>query len=322
LKVNPKTDTGRVRRWAAALVPPALLVATPSAVAFAFHSRIAGQMGIGAVGAAVVLGAAVGGLAVVMMAWYQRSPALQRQTAVGIASISGLLGAQITLHVVSLIDAPAPDDIRWFGMDGASAWFWGAALPVALAFGALAWAVARVDPPSAATAAPRADAPMLTLAPRQKAMFTAALWMRSNLWAGLVLLASGTALIVVSAVQGNSLLFGVLMGALGLWTVAQSRARLHIDERGISFATAGTWASTTAYEHVLQAEVLAASPRPSHFPPGGGVRGWGASTGSGPALHLQLTNGRAFVFSTAEAGTAAALINAYLHRERSHVDHG
>ncbi|MBB4932039.1 MFS family permease [Lipingzhangella halophila] len=314
-------DTYQGRRWLVALVPAALSAAVPSALALVFKSDIAGQMFVGAVLASMVMAFLIGATTAATLARYQRSAPLQRQAAATSAAVSGLFGTQITLHVVSLIGVPPPDEIRWFGMNEASGWFWIAGVPVAAAVGALAWALARTGAPPVATGVPPEGTPAFRLGPQQRAMFAATVWVRSNLLVGAALLALGIAVTIVSATRDNTLAPGLVFTIIGLWLLAQSHAKLVIDERGVALATAGTLRSTIPYAHITQATALERSPRSATYPPGGSDHGWGACTGTGPALHLQLTEGRAFVFSTHEAKTAASLVNGYLHRERNDVDH-
>ncbi|MGI5160478.1 hypothetical protein [Microbispora sp. CA-102843] len=74
--------------------------------------------------------------------------------------------------------------------------------------------------------------------------------------------------------------------------------------------------SPVPYDQVLFASVR---PRTSGMRTGGmigGSRGWGYVSGRGPVLALRLTDGREFLYSTRDAETAAALVNASLARAR------
>ncbi|ASU81826.1 hypothetical protein CDO52_02625 [Nocardiopsis gilva YIM 90087] len=304
-----------------ALVPVVLMAAIPSVIALFYQSRIAEQMFKGVVLVSVLMAIAIGGTTMVALANHPRSAALQRQAATESAAISGLFGTYATLHVVSLIDTPAPADISWFGLSEAPGWFWLPGIAVAAAVAALAGALGRTEALPVATEAPPVGAPTLRLAPRQKAMFAATTWLRSNLQMGAPLLAVGLALAVAGVRDGQALVPGLLFVALGFLKIGQAHARLLIDDRGATLVIAGLVRSTVPYQHISQADALAASPPTTSFPPSGSDCGWGASTGRGPALGLRLTDGRAFVFSTGKAEMAAALVNGYLHRERNHADH-
>ncbi|WP_148046401.1 hypothetical protein [Halostreptopolyspora alba] len=317
----PNPDTGRGRRWLVALVPVALMTAVPCVVALIFQSRITHQFLVGGVMATVVMALVIAGAAALSLVRYQRSAALQRQVAAFSAAVSGLFGTHITLHIVTLIDAPVPaEEIRWFGLNEATGWFWIAGLPVAAALGALAWALTPTAPPPEATTTPPEGAPTLHLGPKQKAMLATTTWIRANLLTGTAMLVLGGAVIVANGANDTTLAPGVLFAVIGVWTLAQAHTRLLIDDHGVALTTAGTLRSTIPYGHIARATVLERSPQRAFLPSGSG-HGWGATTGTGPALHLQLSDGRAFVFSTHEAETAASLVNGYLHRERTDVDH-
>ncbi|CAM3655012.1 hypothetical protein [Nocardiopsis rhodophaea] len=322
--MHPNPDTGRSgrgRRWLVALIPVVVMATIPSAIALSYQSRIAEQMFKGAVMVSLLVAFLIGATTLVALVNYQRSAALQRQTATSSAATSALFGTYATLHVVSLVDAPAPAEISWFGLAQASGWFWLPSIAVAAAVAALAWALGRTEALPVATEAPPLGAPALRLAPRQKAMFAATTWVRANLLMGVPMAAVGLALAIVGVTDNQALVPALIFAAVGVLNIGQARAQLLIDERGVTLVIAGIVRSTIPYQHISQADALPTSPPTVSFPPSGSDRGWGASTGRGPALGLRLTDGRAFVFSTGEAEMAAGLVNGYLHRERNHADH-
>jgi hypothetical protein len=153
-----------------------------------------------------------------LFAAYRRSPAPQRQIAVIAAVLSGLSITAMPLRAMSMIGAPDGDGSFQAGLDHVPSLFWLVGPPVAAFMGAIAWFVARVDPP---TAAPR-------LTPRQKAPFTTATWRPVGLTTGVVICMAGVANCVVSVVSGSTPLLGLSVLLFGAVILGQARTRLVI----------------------------------------------------------------------------------------------
>lgn len=301
---------GRVRRLLVTVVPPALALLASVAVIYVHLAYGAPEFERWSSGRYLTPVLLTWVMVLGMFLYYWRWPELQRWAAVASCALTGMFVVMPVLELVQRLNSSGPvPEQSWPLLAG---WL---VLPVG---GLLGWLlVGRLPSPPAATAAPHPSAPSLPLASGQKAMFTTARWSLANVAAGIAMLAAG-----IVWLGRDPLSIGFVFLCLGVFTIAQAHARLHIDGGGVVLVLAGRLRLPLSYEHVRQAHVLPKSPPSRRFAPGGSAYGWGFATGSGPALVLELTDGRRFVYSTRDAETAAELVNGFLTRERANADHG
>ncbi|MEW9532927.1 hypothetical protein [Microbispora sp. NPDC049125] len=242
-----------------------------------------------------------------LFARYWRWPELQRWMAVISLALSVSTAASSAVSLATLIDAsgPVPEP----------AWATPAEVLATLLAGAAAWLLAGPLPAApVAHATPPAGVPVLALAPGQRAMYAVSTWSGRKLLQGALFLAAAWlgAFNFSDAWQGTALL--ALTGGLEL---LQARTLLQIDDRGVELTLPllGRLRRLVPYATVRFAAVV---PRASSSGLGllGGRRGWGYVSGRLPVLVLKLTDGRDFLYSTRDAESAAALVNATLSRVR------
>ncbi|WP_405395736.1 hypothetical protein [Microbispora hainanensis] len=158
--------------------------------------------------------------------------------------------------------------------------------------------------PQQDAARPPLGVPLLPLAPGRRAVYAASAWYPRSLLLGAAMLAFGW--------------FGLFnLALMGLAAILSARTRLRIDGGGVEVSLPGLGGlrRVVPYDTVLFASV-----RPEASGRGlgiiGGSRGWGYVSGREPVLALRLPDGREFLYSTRDAETAAALVNASLARAR------
>ncbi|MFI6390932.1 hypothetical protein [Nonomuraea sp. NPDC050540] len=128
----------------------------------------------------------------------------------------------------------------------------------------------------------------------------------------------------VRRLVSGAMLVGLAMW-LGFWPLlawavfeaAQARTRLQIDAGGLSVTL--PWLGlrrTVPWTRVRHADVTSEPPK-GRYKLDDGSWGWGALAGKGPVLVVSLSDDRRLVYSTSQAGTAAALVNGWLHRLRA-----
>ncbi|MEV4323676.1 hypothetical protein AB0J37_15710 [Microbispora rosea] len=256
------------------------------------------------------LALSVGGFEVVFLAGfthYWRWPGLQRWLVVCSVATSVSMAVGDGVAVAALIDSAGPATLP--------AWQVPAEIALTLLGGVAGWWLAGPLPPApGARTAPPPGVPLLPLAPAQRAVYAASAWYPRSLLQGAAMLAFGWfGLFNLSrSWQGAT-----LMALMGLAAILSARTRLRIDGSGVEVSLPGLGGlrRVVPYDTVLFASV-----RPEASGRGlgmiGGSRGWGYVSGRGPVLALRLTDGREFLYSTRDAETAAALVNASLTRAR------
>ncbi|MFD1538205.1 hypothetical protein [Nonomuraea guangzhouensis] len=245
-------------------------------------------------------------LIVVSFLSYWRVPVAQRV----LVAVSFVVGLTIPVACV----------MWWLGLvdvlGGAARPGWPMVVETAGTLGAFAlgWLVAGPLPsPPEAESAPPPYVNAMALGPWQRVMFVTSAWSVRRLLIGALLAAAA----VWVAVQAYTGWLGVVL--LALWAVvetAQARTRLQIDDSGVTMTL--PWLQlrrTIPWARIRFAEARPKAPEGSYKLADGGW-GWGAVTGRGPVLVLSLADDRSFVYSTQEAGVAAALVNGWLNRQR------
>ncbi|MEU6410673.1 hypothetical protein [Microbispora sp. NPDC046933] len=316
----PQHDAGRLRRLILTAAPPFLIPLVPLLLVVVFRDRLPDRAYVPdwapdqASGWSQWLSThiwPVGLFEVVyfsMFMHYRRWPELQRWVAAFSFGMSVAMAATSGFAVAALIDSDGPvPQPSWAGP---------AEVAIALLAGIGAWRLAGPLPPApAAVGAPPPGVPVLPLAPGQRAVYTASTWQRLVLLQGAAFLG----LAWFSAFNLSRSWPGTAMaGLVGVFLVLQARTVLRIDGRGVevSLPWLGGLRRALPYDAVQFASVR---PRGSRTGPGGlvgGSKGWGYVSGRGPVLALRLTDGREFLYSTRDAETAAALVNASLARAR------
>ncbi|MFC4534762.1 hypothetical protein [Sphaerisporangium dianthi] len=310
---------GRARRLVLTMAPPLLILLVPLVLTTVFAERLPDRAYVEGVTAQYahpwdgwvrlhIQGVVLAEVwYVVLFVHYWRWPELQRWVVTAAFGVSVWPAAADAVNIVALLDATGPAPLP--------AW----ELPVELGAAALAglagWRLAGPLPsPPEAAAAPPPGVPLMDLAPGQRAVYTASTWSRRKLRNGAIWLAAA-ALTVFTFSTGWQ---GTAMLALtGAFEILQARTRLQIDDRGVELTLPwlGRLRRAIPFPAVRFAEV-----RPSASGQWlglvGGERGWGYVGGPGPVLALLLADGREFLYSTKDAGTAAALVNASLNRAR------
>ncbi|MER5318189.1 hypothetical protein [Streptosporangium roseum] len=246
-------------------------------------------------------------LLVISFLRYWRLPQVQRGLVAGsfFISLSGTVSG--ALWLLELVDTP--------GAAARPAWHLAVEITTAAGALALGWVAAGPLPPApVATAVPPPHAPTMTLGPWQRAMFVTSAWSARRLLVAAVM-AALTAWAVSNGFGGWQ---GVaLLALLTLFEAAQARTRLQIDGSGVTVRLSWLPAlhRTLPYPRVRFAEARGEAPA-GRYRLHDSETGWGIVAGKGPVLALSLSDDRWFVYSTREAGTAAALVNGWLSRQR------
>ncbi|GIH61024.1 hypothetical protein [Microbispora siamensis] len=310
---------GRPRRLALTVAPPLLTLLLLLLLFAVFRDRLPGRAYVSdwepryAPGWGQWLRSAalsIGVFEVVFLAaftHYWRWPELQRWLVTCSVAMSVSMAAGNAVALTALIDSAGPT--------APPAWEVPAEIALTVLGGAAGWWLTGPLPPApGARTAPPPGVPLLPLAPAQRAVYAVSAWYPRSLLQGAVMLAFGWfGLFNLSrSWQGAT-----LMALMGLIAVLSARTRLRVDGRGVevSLPWLGGLRRVVPYDTVLFASVL---PEASGRGLGmiGSSRGWGYVSGRGPVLALRLTDGREFLYSTRDADTAAALVNASLARAR------
>ncbi|MEU8177101.1 hypothetical protein AB0C14_29860 [Microbispora hainanensis] len=318
---SPQHDAGRLRRLILTAAPPFLIPLVPLLLVVVFRHRLPDQTldaagwspdlsaGLRRWWTDAVLPAGLGEvLFVAMFMHYGRWPELQRWVTASSLALGVSKGASNGFAVAALIDAEGPVPRQ--------AWATPAEIALTLLAAVAGWWLAGPPPPRpTATGTPPPGLPMLSLAPGQRAVYAVSTWHRAPLLQGAMFLA----LAWFWAPYFSPFWQQPTMAAfLGVFLVLQARTRLRVDSRGVevSLPWLGCLRRALPYDAV---QFASARPRTSATGPGGligGSRGWGYVSGREPVLALRLTDGREFLYSTRDAETAAALVNASLARAR------
>ncbi|MBP2703834.1 hypothetical protein JOL79_08450 [Microbispora sp. RL4-1S] len=311
--------SGRTRRLVLTLAPPVLMVLVPLVLVAGFGGRLPARAFVeGAspqyastwsrwVGMHLYPAVLFGGSWAVFFHRYWNWPELQRLLATLSMAFGVSLAVTEGIHVLTLVGAHGPVPTPGWAVPAEVTAAAGAALA--------GWRLSGpLPPPPEAGAAPPPGAPVLSLAPGLRAVYAASTLSRRRLLYGLAWLA----LAGLQAAGGSSVWQGATFFAVaGVAEVLQARTRLRIDAGGVEVALPwfGGLRRIVPFTAVAYAEALpAASGRGLGL--FGSSRGWGFVSGPGPVLALKLTEGRPFLYSTRDAGTAAALVNGMLSRIR------
>lgn len=236
----------------------------------------------------------------------RRWPQLQRAAVAGGWAAGTTAAASAASGVLSVLDVngyPHQPMAWWYDV-----------LPpvVGLLGGAVGWLLAGPAPTLPdAVEAPAPDLPARRLGRTERAMFSEVVWSVKARAVGIVLV-----LCVPLAMSASGT--AVLLLALGLFMVLQTKARIQIDSAGVlvTLPLLGRARHRVSYQHVRQAEIAEQAP----------IAGWGLTenkrcrgyvTGRGPVMILRLTGDRPFVVSLRDPAAAAALVNGQLARERT-----
>ncbi|MEU4894610.1 DUF1648 domain-containing protein [Streptomyces sp. NPDC044780] len=192
-------------------------------------------------------------------------------------------------------------------------WQLGVALAVAGALGALGWLLAGLDTAPGAGPGTPAAAPRLPLADGEVAS-----WTRTVGSPVLLAVGVGTTLLGAVLAAGGS---GaeVWLIVIGLISTALARCRVTVDRRGLTVAP---WCAPRPRMRIPLARIERATSGEADALSLGGwgyrIRGGGSALvfRSGDALFLRLATGREFAVTVDDAGTAAALLNTLIERDR------